>query len=142
MDKEKFLTIGIGLFVGITIAGMYFFITSYLPSWQKGQPKVTFSPTNNQKPADGNQLTVTIDKPDDHSSTTSSEVSVNGRAQPGTKLILFSNADEKVASSDANGNFTISVKLEDGENQISVTAVDSLGNLTIAKRNVTLEISQ
>ncbi len=141
MDKEKIITIVIGLGVGILAAAIYFFASSYLPSKLQGEKKTTFTPTPNlQSPISNNQLV--IDKPENHSSTTISPITVAGTTMPGAKLILFANADEKIASADAQGKFSIDTKLEDGENEISVTAFDNQGNVTVVKRNVTLEITQ
>lgn len=140
MDKEKLITIGIGLLVGISAATVYFLVTRYLPALRP-QDKVTFSATSPQ-PSANNQLTLTLDKPDDHTSTTESPIVISGQTKAGAKLILFANAEEKVASADGQGRFSTNLKLEEGENEISVTAIDNRGNMVVIKRNLTLEISQ
>lgn len=143
MNKEKIITIVIGLGVGILAAAIYFFASSTLSAKLQGEKKTTFTPSTSIPPVGGqasNQLTV--DKPEDHSSTTISPVTVTGSTVAGAKIILFGNADEKIASADAQGKFSVDIKLEDGENEISVTALDSLENVLVVKRNVTLEIIQ
>ena len=143
MDKEKLITIGIGLAMGISAATVYFLAVRFLPAWQNRQNKVTFSPTNNQQQtATNGQFSLTIDSPDDHTSTTDGTLSVSGKTNPGARLIIFANAEEKVASADGQGKFSPNIKLEDGENEISITAINDQGNVVVAKRNITLEISQ
>lgn len=142
MDKEKFLTIGIGLFVGILVAGLYFFLTSYLPALQKSQAKVTFTPSNGTQKPVVNSLSITLSQPEDHSATTGATVTVIGKTLPNIKVILFSNTDTNEVTSDASGNFSIDTNLEPGENEISVTAFDSQNNPVTVKRNITQEIIQ
>lgn len=139
MDKEKIITIGIGLLVGVSAAAIYFAATRYLPSLRP-QDKVTFN-TASPKPSANKQLTLTLNKPDDHTSTTDNPMIVSGQTKAGAKLVFFANAEEKVASAGGQGQFSTNLKLEEGENEISVMAIDDQGNMTVVKRNVTLEIS-
>lgn len=140
MDKEKFITIGIGLLVGICAAIIYFLAVRYLPAKFQGEKKTTFTPsTSLQSPVSSNQFT--IDKPDDRIATTSSQVTFSGTANPGSRLVFLANNDEKIASVGALGKFSVDIKLEDGENEISVTAIDENKNMVVIKRNITLEIT-
>lgn len=147
MDREKLITIAIGLTVGILAAASYFAITQYLPQLKDLQNKVTFTPTvtNAPKatsPQPTTPLSLELNQPENFSSTTQSPIEISGRTLPGAKLVVFANNDEKIASASADGTFSIPLKLEDGENQISVTAIDSQNNLVVVKRSVTLEITQ
>lgn len=147
MDKEKLITVGIGLAVGILAASAYFFATKYLPNIQRPENKVTFNPTPTQnqirQPADKtenlNTLNISLDN---YTSTTEAILTISGATTPGAKLVLFGPADEKIASADASGKFSVNLKLEDGENEISVTSFDNLGNTISIRRNITLEITQ
>lgn len=143
MDKEKLITVGIGLAVGILAASAYFFATKYLPNIQGLQNKVTFTPntTQDQRPKTKDQYTLSISL-EDFTSTTEATLTITGTATPGARLVLFGPADEKIASADATGKFSADLKLEDGENEISVTSSDSQGNVLTVKKSITLEISQ
>lgn len=138
MDKEKIITIGIGLLVGITAATIYFLATRYLPARQS-QDKATFAPASNHQ---ATTLTLALNKPDDNFATTSSTIAVIGTTLPGARLVLFANADEKIASADGQGRFSADIKLEEGGNEISVTAMDDKSNALVVKRSITLEIPQ
>ncbi len=140
MDKEKLITIAIGLAVGIIAAAGYFAITKYLPAIRGLSDKVTFTPA--PTPITKSPTATLILNLDDFSSTTEATLPLAGTTTPNARLVIFANADEKVASADATGSFATSLKLEDGENEISVTSFDALGHPTITKRNITLEISQ
>lgn len=142
MDRDKIITIVIGLFVGAVLAGLYFFGAKLLPKSLPEAPiihpgqKVSPSP---QPPAPL-ATSLTISQPEDNSSTTNNSVAVSGKALANTPVIIYANADEKIATSDGSGSFTAQIKLEPGENEITVTQIDVQGKIITAKRNVTLEI--
>ena len=141
MNKEKIITIVIGLSVGILVTAGYFGITNLLPKVAKKEVKIIVQPQT-PVPVPVAKMSLLISKPDDKSSTASATTTIVGKTVPGGTLVLFSNADEKIASADAFGNFTSLVKLEPGENEISVTAFLGKTNSEVIHRNVTLEISQ
>ncbi len=140
MNKEKIITIVIGLTVGVVVTGGYFALTNFLPKLQKKTDKIIVQPA--PKPMPVNNLEIFLDSPQDKSSTSSSTILISGKTAPAATLVMFSNADEKIASADANGNFLGNLKLETGENEISVTAFLNKINSAVIHRNVTLEISQ
>lgn len=137
VDKEKILTIGIGLAVGISAAATYFIVIHFLPGRSTNQ--ATFSPQTAPK---SKQLAISLTGPDDHIATTAATITFSGQTQTEAKLIFFANADEKVASADAQGNFSADINLEQGKNIISLTALDKFGNTMVVKRDITQEISQ
>ncbi|MCL4389809.1 MAG: hypothetical protein M1484_03560 [Patescibacteria group bacterium] len=135
MDKEKIITVVIGLAVGVTAAGGYFLATKYLPDLASKQKIINVTPAQQVLPAASPSAALTVTNPDDYSSTTNDSVTVAGQTAPGAKVIIFANIDDRVASADAQGNFSADIKLEEGENIISVTT-----NNTTVNRDVTLEI--
>lgn len=138
MNKEKIITIVVGLLVGILAAGGYFAVSKALPNLKKPAEKIIVQPAPIIPIK--NETSLILNEPKDNSSTTDSPITISGKTLPGLNLIIFSNAEEKIASADATGSFSAQLKLEDGENQISVTTLESKP-VTI-KKTVTLEISQ
>ena len=146
MNKEKIITVAIGLSAGILVTGGYFAVTTFLPQINKPAEKIIIQPATTSTPAPevsgATSFQLTVDSPGDKSSTSSATTLVSGKTAPGATLVIFANSDEKIASADATGNFSASVKLEEGENEISVTAFANKINSAVVHRNVTLEISQ
>lgn len=149
MDKEKIVTIVLGLIVGVGLAAAYFFGSKYLPGLvNKSKPTAAMtSKVDAKKPAakvtDQTQnVSLTITAPQDNSATTEDTITVSGSYSTGSEVILFANADQKIATSNAQGKFSFSVTLEGGENEITINSFDSLGKLISVKRNVTLEVSE
>lgn len=137
MDKEKIITVIIGLLVGIGVAGGYFAVVKFLPRLSGNTPKVTYTPPPGAPTA---TQTLTVTSPDDNATTLDSPITVKGQAKPAAQIILFAPADEKVASADASGNFSADIKLEDGQNEITVTTLSDTGIAETAKRTIILEI--
>lgn len=137
MDKEKIITIIVGLTVGALAAGGYFAVVKILPNLKKTPEKIIVQPAAIIPIKD--ETSLIISEPKDNSSVTDSPITVSGKTAPGINLVIFGNAEEKIASADATGSFSAQLKLEDGENQISVTTLENKP-VTI-KKTVTLEIS-
>lgn len=139
MDKEKIATIFIGLVVGAGLASAYFLSAKFLPGQNKPRQEII----STQK-TDNNNVVVqglTLTQPDDNSSTADSSVLVAGKAPAGQMVILYANADEKVAFADANGAFSANIKLEEGMNEISATITDASGKPTTVKREIIMEVT-
>lgn len=82
------------------------------------------------------QITLTVSSPVNNSTVTTAKVVVKGKTLP--KAEVFVNEAEGVA--DGNGNFSLSVNLDEGSNDIIVTAVDAEGN--VAETVVTVTYNQ
>ena len=131
----------VGLLVGVLAAGSYFATVKILPGLKNRGDKIIVQPVTQPLTASPNSsINLNLEQPADNSSVTESPITVSGKTLPGTLVIIFGNAEEKIASASATGTFSAQLKLEDGENQISVTAIDD--KPVTVKRTVILEISQ
>jgi hypothetical protein len=105
-------------------------------------PSPTISLTNVKDTADMvtevAQISLTISSPFNGSTVTTSKATVKGKTLP--KAEVFANEAEGLA--DANGNFSLSVSLDDGENSIIVTAVDENGNVAEKEVMVTYDVGK
>ncbi len=146
--SEKFVTIFIGLLVGVVLALGVLFGPGLFRKLQNTLPKASSitaplpTPNNTENNSQSQPLTLVLDSPEDNSFVSDGAVAVSGKTKPGTSIILFGPADEKVATADAIGNFSASLKLEDGENEISATVIDASNKNITVTRSVTLEIPQ
>lgn len=141
MNREKIATIFIGLLIGALLAGGYFVGSKFLLN--SNQSPANFRKSQVPlKPNPGQIEKLIIYLPDDNISTSVAIVKVSGKTPTDSNIILFANADEKVASPDADNNFSADLDLEVGENEITMTAIDQTGKiLDTVKRSVILEPS-
>lgn len=80
-------------------------------------------------------ITLEITSPEDGAILTSSGVTVKGKTVPNAEVFV----DDKETKADANGNFSVVLTIEEGENTIVVTANDSDGSYAEKEVKVTLE---
>jgi hypothetical protein len=88
---------------------------------------------NNQKPA------LTISSPDENNQIHGGDkkVTVSGSTDPNDNISV----NGQTVIVDSSGNFSVSISINDGDNTITVTATDQVGNTTQAQRKVTYSSS-
>lgn len=101
-------------------------------SQKKGQeaPSTTFFPsptitltTTVTPPPTNNQIALTITKPVDQTVVTTPTVVVSGKTVPNADVSV----NDQELTADAQGNFSVTVNLEDGDNYIDITVNDQNG---------------
>lgn len=65
-------------------------------------------------------LTLTL--PEDQSATGEQVATVSGKTASGSQIVISSPVEDKVVTADTQGNFQSQINLEEGENEIIVTA--------------------
>lgn len=144
MNKEQIITMLVGLITGAMIVAGYFVIKNLLSPPPPPEPQITSTaPPIETLPVSSAPPSLVLN-PDiiDRSSTKEAHLKISGQTSTGASVFIFSNIDEKIASADALGNFAEKIKLEDGENEITVTAFLNGQYSQTIRKNVTLEINQ
>jgi len=80
------------------------------------------------------KISLVVTSPQDGSTLSSTNVTVKGKTSPNADVFV----DDQSGKADANGNFAISIGLDEGQNQIVVSANDSVGNAAEQDLNVTV----
>lgn len=142
MDKEKLLTIGIGLLVGVGVAILYFTIAKFIPQMNRKAPVTVVSPQTSAPSETTNKTPLSLDFPLDNSTVTDPISTISGQTGANANIIVFANSTEKIATASSDGKFNESIKLEEGLNVISVTVLFEKNNPVTIVRNVTLEINK
>ncbi len=101
-------------------------------------PSVSNTDIVNESISSVSEISLTISSPKTGGSVSTSKVAVKGKTSP--KAEVFANEAEGI--SDANGNFSLTVALDEGENSIIVTAVDANGKVAETEVLVTYEVSE
>ncbi len=128
MDREKLITLCIGLLIGIALAGAYLLAPKVLPQFfPKHEKLLTLGKPTNQKTGPEEKTTVTdptigfkLLTPENNTTTKDYTISVSGTAAPSSKLLVSTLTDEKAIVAGEDGKFSTLVKLEDGQNIITV----------------------
>ena len=141
MGREKVITIIIGLVVGVALAGGIFLF------WNNKDTLLNFKSTPPpQTPAPNIDVPsplatpVMVDSPEDNLIVKERNLDVSGRGPTDAKILVVANTEEKAIKIDKYGAFKATIKLEEGENKISVIYFDQNNDPISINRTVTVEI--
>jgi len=126
MKTEKIVLSFIAVVVGLLVAGVAFFLyqsTKTIPLSKI--PKITI---NNPTPTNVPNIFLTIDKPIEGSVLSQKSVSISGKTADNATLVVNTAETDQVITPSLNGNYSVSISLDNGENQISITAISPTGD--------------
>lgn len=133
---KRFLPIAIGVAcVGVLLIVVSQYRTRQSPPVVSGVVPVASSEPS---PVAGSSaslqsFTLAIGSPADGSTVSSSSVIVKGRTSAGAEVFV----NDSEVRADANGNFSVKLTLEEGDNYILVVANDASGNYTEKELTIT-----
>lgn len=81
-------------------------------------------------------LRLDLDHPDDNSLFFENSILVSGKTSPLKEVLIFTDSQNLVISSKKDGSFSLSLNLDEGENNITVAVFDSRGDFRSAERTV------
>lgn len=117
------LVLGIGLMIIFTVH----YLTDWTPEGFFPLNIITASPA---------QLTLDLSSPDNNSLVFDSGILVEGKTKPNTSVLISSETGDQIIQSDKNGEFSQTLKLELGINNLLITAFDNQGNSISARRSI------
>ncbi|MBI3379855.1 hypothetical protein HY029_03820 [Candidatus Gottesmanbacteria bacterium] len=82
------------------------------------------------------QIQLSVISPTDNSVVTSPILTVKGNTKPNAELSI----NDKDTTADANGNFSTTLTLDEGENLIIITANDANGNVAEKEFTITYNV--
>lgn len=150
MKKEVFLAIAIGFALGLVITFGIWTANKSLATLNKNSP-ATPTPINpapggtgaNVTPvpntANSGAFSLQITSPDDEAFTNTATATVSGKTSPGATVVVTYEGDQAILLADVSGNFSTTLDLVAGYNQITATAYDKSGQS--ASQNITVTYS-
>lgn len=86
--------------------------------------------TNSYQPVTNKpiSLTLNLSSPDDNKLVFKSVALVEGTATPNSLVVLSTNSDDQILKVSPTGSFSQTINLDEGVNQIMVSAFDNTGN--------------
>lgn len=137
MKTEKIVISFIAVVIGILVAGLaFYFYQSRKVVPTSSTETVSLSPTN--KPEQKSGIFLTLDSPKDEEVISIKTVSIAGKTTPDATIIVSTSIGDQVITPAANGNFSLTATLDDGENVLEITAIDKNGNEAKIIKTVTV----
>ncbi len=134
--KERLIIIIVAIIAGLFITSAGFFIyqstkkASDTPVVKNG-PKTTTAPSSN------GSIFVRVSEPNDESLTAKRTVSVKGSTNPENIVVISSNLEDIEVKPDQEGNFSTSIDIDAGANEIVTRAIAPDGSTTLDIKTIT-----
>lgn len=127
MRKEVLFAIVIGFSLGLL---MTFGVWTANKAMNQTQTKkeVPQEQTIVPSPSQQNQLTLSITSPEDNTVSEEENISISGSTKAGAVVVVIYPEGEKILEANDNGQFSTSISLSSGSNDIEVSAYDKEGN--------------
>jgi len=136
MKAEKIILSFVALLAGLAAAGGAFYLyqsTKTIPEPSKKTLGINVpSPTPEKS-----NIFVTVDKPKDEEVVENKTVTITGKTAADAVIIISTPLSEEVITPATNGDFSSSVTIDDGQNQIEVIAVAPNGEQAKTTRTIT-----
>lgn len=107
------------------------------PKMEEPSSVESISPTSATL-AQTQQIELTISNPQEGAKVTKPQLLVRGKTVPDAEVFI----NDKEATADGNGNFSVTLTLDEGDNLIIVTANDEYGNIAEKELVVMYEVEE
>lgn len=134
MKKERVILSFIAVVIGLAVAGILFYVYQMTKTVSPTTPRQNGLTVATPTPDSNHFLTITTPREEDIVSNKT--ITISGKTTPDATVIVSSNTDEQVVTPAQNGNFTLTQLLENGANQIQITAIFPTGEEKTVTRTV------
>lgn len=135
MKKEKLILSFIATLLGLLVAGIAFYLFQAAKTVPNTATKtISFaSPTSTPAPS----ISLTLDRPKDEEVVNSKILVVSGRTKSSAVVIIITDSSNEVVTPSANGDFSTTVNLDDGQNILEVISIAPNGESIASKKTIT-----
>lgn len=136
MKKEKLILSFVATLLGLLVAGVAFYLFQAAKTVPNTATKtISFvSPTPTSAPS----ISLILDRPKDEEVVNNSKVLVvSGRTRSSAVIIVITDSSNEMVTPSANGDFSTTVNLNDGQNVLEVIAIAPNGESMKVKKTVT-----
>ena len=135
MKQERVILSFVAVLIGLLVAGIAFYFyqsTKTIPSPNQIILNAP-TPTPTAKPT----VYLSLNNPDDETVVDNKTFVINGRTNPNATIIIYTSVNQQVMQPSAQGDFSTTLTLNDGENLIKLMSILPGGETTILQRTVT-----
>lgn len=136
VKKEMIIAGLIGVFLGLGIGFLASNVKNIKISTKFQKPtssEITPTEAPNQAPQNNAVVSLTVSSPDDESVTTLSSITVEGKTDPKSLVIVSSEDGESVVTPSADGSFSQKVNLTPEENQLVIASYNDTGSEVVKR---------
>lgn len=129
MRKEVLIAIVLGFVLGLVITfGLWSANKAMKSKETLTETEETTTPTLVPTPTPAQVFSLAILAPEDESVQNKEKVTVSGTTEPEAQVVVIGEKDEKIVTADSKGKFEAEIMLENGTNEITVSAANEAGD--------------
>lgn len=140
MKKEKIILSFIATLIGLLFAGVAFYI--YESSKAIPQEKIKTVKVTPPSPTPKKVIFLNLDKPKDEEVVSKKIITVSGKTTPDATIVILSKNFQEVVTPAENGDFSLTMTIEDGLNIVQVTAIAPNGEEAKLTRAITFSTEE
>lgn len=135
MKKEKLILSFVAVVFGLLAAGGIFYILQAAKTTPTNNTNIIAlaSPTPTPIPS----VFLTIDRPKDEEVVTGKILTISGKTASNAVIAIITDSSEDVITPASNGNFSATVKIDNDQNIIQITAIAPNGESVTVNKTVT-----
>lgn len=140
MKKEKLILSFIATLLGLLVAGIAFYLFQAAKTIPNTATKtISFaSPAPTSTPS----ISLTLDRPKDEEVINNKVLVVSGKTKSSAVVIVITDSSNEVVTPSANGDFSTTVNLDDGQNILEVIALAPNGESAKIKKTITYSLEE
>lgn len=119
----------------LTLGFIFIAVLFYITNIQYQAPKI-YSKYPGPVTVPPKSLRIDLERPDDNSLSFDQSIIVSGRTGPNLDVLVTSDSSDLVIKSKPDGNFSAIINLDEGVNNITVSAFDTTGDNRSVQRTV------
>ena len=131
--KVLFLAVVIVLIIGLGLTGGLYYVFNIQYRTPTSQ---LYSASLRPVTSEPVSLTLNLTSPDDDTLSFEGDILVSGKTSTGGTVIMDLNGDYSALETKPNGDFSATLKLQNGINNLILIAFDNLGNSKTEKRAI------
>lgn len=140
MKKEKLILSFLATLFGLLVAGIAFYLfqsTKTIPN--TNTKTISFiSPA----PASAPAISLVLDRPKDEEVVNNKVLVVSGKTQSNAVVVITTESSDEVIMPSANGSFSTTVNLDDGQNILEIRAIAPNGESVTSKKTITYSLEE
>lgn len=135
MKQERVILSFVAVLIGLLAAGLafYFYQSTKTISTPNQVTVNAPTPTPTPKPT----VYLTLSSPSDESVVTNKTLTINGKTNPNATIIIYAGSDQTVIQPTSQGDFSVTLTLDNGENLLKLTSILPSGETITVLRTVT-----
>lgn len=135
MKKEKLILSFIAVVFGLLAAGGIFYILQAAKPTPANNANIASLPSPTPTPIPS--VFLTIDRPKDEEVVTGKILTISGKTASNAIIAIVTDSSEDVITPALNGNFSATVKIDNDQNIIQITAIAPNGESVTVNKTVT-----